>query len=44
MAQEYNIMQDIIPSRFIAKAIGLSKIEYLKFEEEEVEKPPKIEF
>ncbi|MEM4649938.1 MAG: LemA family protein [Candidatus Bathyarchaeia archaeon] len=43
IAQEYNIMQDIIPSRFIAKAIGLSKIEYLKFEEE-VEKPPKIEF
>lgn len=43
IAQEYNIMQDVIPSRFIARMIKLSKIEYLKFEEE-VEKPPKIEF
>jgi LemA protein len=43
IAQEYNIMQDVIPSKFIAKIIGLSKMEYLKFEEE-VEKMPKIEF
>ena len=43
IVQEYNIMQDVIPSKFIAKAIGLSKMEYLKFEEE-IEKPPKIEF
>ncbi len=43
IVQEYNIMQDVIPSKFIAKVVDLPKMEYLKFEEE-VEKPPKIEF
>jgi LemA protein len=43
IVQEYNIMQDTIPSRFVALIIGLTKINYLQFEEE-VEKRPRIEF
>jgi len=43
IAQEYNIMQDTIPSRFVGAVLGLSKITYLQFEEE-VEKRPRIEF
>jgi len=43
IAQEYNITQDTIPSRFVAGIMNLTKLEYLKFEEE-VEKRPKIEF
>jgi len=43
IAQEYNIMQDTIPSRFVGVILGLSKMAYLQFEEE-VEKRPRIEF
>ena len=43
IVQEYNIMQDTIPSRFVALIIGLTKINYLQFEEE-VEKRPRIDF
>jgi LemA protein len=43
IVQEYNIMQDTIPSRFVALIIGLTKMNYLQFEEE-VEKRPRIEF
>ncbi len=43
IAQEYNIMQDTIPSGVVGKVMGLGKLEYLQFEEE-VEKRPKIEF
>jgi len=43
IAQEYNIMQDTIPSRFIASMMGLVKMAYLQFEEE-VERRPRIEF
>jgi len=43
IVQEYNIMQDTIPSRFVAPFIGLSKMAYLQFEEE-VERRPRIEF
>jgi len=43
IAQEYNIMQDTIPSRFVGLIIGLSKMAYLQFEEE-VERRPRIEF
>ncbi|HZD43473.1 MAG TPA: LemA family protein [Methanomicrobiales archaeon] len=43
IAQQFNIMTDTIPSRFVASAVGLNKLEYLQFEEE-IEKPPKIEF
>lgn len=42
IAQEYNIMQDTIPSRYVAGAIGLTKIQYLEFEEES-ERRPRIE-
>lgn len=43
IAQEYNIMQDTMPSRFVGLIIGLSKMAYLQFEEE-VERRPRIEF
>lgn len=42
IVQEFNIMQETFPSRFLAHAMNLGKMEYLRFEEE-VEKPPKIE-
>ncbi|MFH0849050.1 MAG: LemA family protein [archaeon] len=42
IAQEFNIMCDTLPSRFVAHSIGLGKIEYLQFEEE-AERRPKIE-
>jgi LemA protein len=43
IAQQYNIMQDTIPSAFVARLIGLARLDYLKFEEES-EKAPKIAF
>jgi LemA protein len=43
IAQEYNIMHDTIPSKYIAQLIALVKLEYLKFEEA-IERRPKIEF
>ncbi len=43
IGQEYNIMQDTIPSKFVAHLIGLIKLEYLQFEEE-AERRPRIEF
>jgi LemA protein len=43
IVQTFNIMTDTIPSKFIASLIGMTKMEYLKFEEES-EKPPTIEF
>ena len=43
IAQQYNIMQDTIPSAFVARLIGLAGLDYLKFEEES-EKAPKITF
>ncbi|WP_455364656.1 LemA family protein [[Eubacterium] cellulosolvens] len=43
IAQEFNIMCDTIPSKFVAALIGLRKIIYLQFEEE-VERRPRIEF
>ena len=36
-------MTDIVPSNFVARLIGMAKMEYLQFEEA-IEKPPKIEF
>jgi LemA protein len=42
IAQEFNIMCDTLPSRFVARSIGLGKIEYLQFEEA-AERRPKIE-
>ena len=43
IGQEYNILHDTIPSKFVARLIGLVKIEYLQFEEA-VERRPSIEF
>jgi LemA protein len=43
IVQQYNIMQDTIPSKFVARLIALTKMEYLQFEEE-VERRPSIEF
>ena len=43
IAQTYNIMQDTIPSRFVAALMSIIKLEYLKFEER-VSERPKISF
>ncbi len=42
IVQEFNIMRETFPSRFVAGAMNLGKMEYLKFEEE-VEAPPAIQ-
>ena len=43
ISQEFNTMMDTIPSNFVAKIMGLIKLEYLQFEEA-IKTPPKIEF
>ena len=43
IVQEYNIMLDTVPSKFIASMQGMTKMEYLKFEEE-VERRPEVRF
>jgi LemA protein len=43
IAQEFNTMMDTIPSNFVARLMGLIKLEYLQFEEA-IKTPPKIEF
>lgn len=43
IVQEYNIMLDTIPSKYVASMKGMRKMEYLKFEEE-AERRPKVEF
>jgi LemA protein len=43
ISQEFNTMVDTIPSNFIAKFMGATKLEYLQFEEA-IKTPPKIEF
>ena len=43
ISQEFNTMVDTIPSTFIAKLMGLVKLEYLQFEDA-IKTPPKIEF
>ena len=43
IGQEFNIMCDTIPSKFVAQLIAMKKIEYLEFEED-IEKRPSIEF
>jgi LemA protein len=43
ISQQYNILRDVIPSKFIASLLGLPKLEYLEFEEA-IKTPPKIEF
>jgi len=43
IVQEYNIMQDTIPSKFVSAILNLRKMDYLQFEEE-IEERPRIEF
>ena len=43
ISQEFNTMMDTIPSNFVAKLMGLIKLEYLQFEDA-IKTPPKIEF
>ncbi len=43
IAQQYNTMTDTIPSNLIASVLGFQKLQYLEFEEE-IQRPPKIEF
>ncbi len=43
ISQQFNTMCDVIPSNFVARIMGLSKLTYLEFEEA-VTTPPKIEF
>ncbi|NTV00956.1 MAG: LemA family protein [Methanoregulaceae archaeon] len=43
ISQEFNTMVDTIPSNFVARLMGLIKLEYLQFEEA-IKTPPKIEF
>ena len=43
ISQEFNTMMGTIPSNFVAKLMGLVKLEYLQFEEA-INTPPKIEF
>ena len=43
IVQEYNIMLDTVPSKFIASMQGMTKMEYLRFEEE-VERRPEVRF
>jgi LemA protein len=43
ISQEFNTMMDTIPSNFVAKMMGLIKLEYLQFEDA-IKTPPKIEF
>jgi LemA protein len=37
--QEYNIMLDTIPSKYVASSLGMTKIEYLEFEEDIEQRP-----
>jgi len=41
--QEFNIMLDTIPSKYVASSIGMAKMEYMEFEEE-IERRPEIKF
>ncbi|MBM5804602.1 MAG: LemA family protein [Candidatus Verstraetearchaeota archaeon] len=43
IAQEFNIKMDVVPSNFVGRIIGMTKMGYLQFEEA-VEKPPTIAF
>lgn len=43
ISQQFNTLCDVIPSNFVARIMGLRKLEYLKFEEA-ISTPPKIEF
>ena len=37
--QEFNTMLDVVPSNFVGSSIGLKKMDYLEFKEEELRRP-----
>jgi LemA protein len=37
--QDFNTMLDVIPSKFVGSSIGLKKMDYLEFGEEELRRP-----
>lgn len=43
ISQQFNTLCDVIPSNFVARIMGLSKLTYLEFEEA-ISTPPRIEF
>ncbi|ADN36400.1 LemA family protein [Methanolacinia petrolearia DSM 11571] len=44
ISQQFNTMLETIPSNIIGNMIHLKKLDYLEFEDENLEKAPKIEF
>ncbi len=39
IVQEFNTKLDVVPSKFVGSSIGLKKMEYLEFREEELRRP-----
>ncbi len=44
ISQEFNTMLETIPSNIVGNMIHMKKLDYLEFEDENLEKAPKIEF
>jgi len=44
ISQQFNTMLQTIPSNIVGNMIGMQKLEYLEFEDENLAKAPKIEF
>ncbi|MBN2733928.1 MAG: LemA family protein [Methanomicrobiaceae archaeon] len=44
ISQQFNTMLETIPSNIVGNMIGMKKLEYLEFENENLEKAPKISF
>lgn len=44
ISQEFNTMLETIPSNFVGNMIHMNKLDYLEFEDEDLEKAPKISF
>ena len=44
ISQQFNTMLQTIPSNIVGNMIGMIKLEYLEFQDENLEKAPKIEF
>ncbi|MBN1432160.1 MAG: LemA family protein, partial [Methanomicrobiaceae archaeon] len=44
ISQEFNTMLETIPSNIVGGMIHMKKLDYLEFEDENLEKAPKIEF
>jgi LemA protein len=44
ISQQFNTMLQTIPSNIVGNMIGMVKLEYLEFQDENLEKAPKIEF